>query len=182
MLTRAQKETQVAEFREKLGRATAVFLADFRGLDVQAANRLRRLLRAEGEGAFEYRVIKNSVLRRAASDHQDFAPLAKHFEGPTGLAVCYGDAARLAKLLVQYGKEHEVFALKAGVVEGRPLETGEIATLATLPNLEALRARLVGMIQAPATKLARVLAAPGGQLARVVEARRRKLEEEGSAS
>ena len=68
MLTRAQKEHQVAELKEKFGRATCVYLADYRGIDVQAANQLRRRIRGEGQGEFEYRVAKNTVLRRACAD------------------------------------------------------------------------------------------------------------------
>ncbi len=86
---------------------------------------------------------------------------------------------RLAKILVDYAKENEAFELKAGFLEGRPIDAGEIATLATLPSLDELRGRLVGLLQAPATKLAQILQAPGAQLARLVEARRKELEASG---
>ena len=66
MLTRTQKEEQVADLREKFGRATSVVVADYRGLSVQASERLRKQLRAEGPGQYEYRITKNSLLRRAA--------------------------------------------------------------------------------------------------------------------
>ena len=93
-----------------------------------------------------------------------------------------GDPARLAKVLVDYAKEHEVFKLRGGFMDGQPLATTEIATLATLPSLDELRAKLVGLIQAPATKVAGVLAAPAGQLARLTAARQKQLEEAGGAS
>ena len=78
MLTRAQKEEQVAELREKFSRATCVYVADYRGVDVQSVNELRRRIRSEGNGEFEYRVAKNRVLRRASGD-TDVAGIVDHF-------------------------------------------------------------------------------------------------------
>ena len=174
MLTRTQKETEVAELAECFRRARSVFVAEYRGLSVAAVDALRAKLRAEGKGDFEYRVAKNTLVRRAAAGSSG-AALTPHLVGPTGLAFSYGDPARLAKVLVAYAKDHEVFQLRAGVVEGQALDKREIATLATLPSLDELRGKLVGLILAPATKLVGVIAAPAGQLARLVAARQEKL-------
>jgi large subunit ribosomal protein L10 len=174
MLTRAQKEESVAELKEKLGRATSVFVADYRGLSVRQVDALRSKLREAGQ--YEYAVAKNTLLRRASAD-SGAAALADCFAGPTAIAFSFGDPARLAKVLVDYAKENEKFALKGGFMDGRPLAPAEIATLATLPSLDELRGKLVGLLQAPAQKLAALLVAPAGQLARVVEARRGKLAE-----
>ncbi len=173
MLTRAQKEEQVKDLREKFGRATCVYLADYRGLDVKSVSALRRRIRSEGGGDFEYRVLKNSVLRRAAAGSQ-VAGATEYFEGPTAVALSYGDPAGLAKILSEFASDHEVFEIKGGILEGRTVGSGEIAVLATLPSLEALRAKIVGLIQAPATKVVRILAEPGSQLARVLAARGRQ--------
>ncbi len=175
MLTRTQKEKQVSELRDKFARATSIFVADYRGLSVMEANGLRERLWGDGSGEFEYRVAKNSLLRRATAD-SDLSELSVHFEGPTAVAISYGDAVRLAKTLVDYAKEHEVFELKGGYLDGRMLDTQEVETLATLPTLETLRGQMVGLLQASATKLARLLKEPGGQMARLVEARRAQLE------
>jgi large subunit ribosomal protein L10 len=86
----------------------------------------------------------------------------------------------LARILVEYAKENEAFRLKAGWLEGRGIDARAIATLATLPSLEQLRAQILGLVLAPATKLARLVQAPAAQLARVVEARRARLAEPGS--
>jgi large subunit ribosomal protein L10 len=80
----------------------------------------------------------------------------------------------LAKILVDFAKDHESFELRGGLLEGNPVEQTEIATLATLPSLDVLRAQLVGLIQAPATKLVRLVSEPGGQIARVLAARGRQ--------
>ena len=179
MLTRAQKEETVGELREKLGRATSLFVADYRGLSVQQVDVLRARLREAGET--EYRVVKNSLLRRA-TEGSGASALADQFEGPTAVALSFGDPVRVAKALVDYAKAHELFKLKAGYMDGKPLQPAEIATIATLPSLDELRGKIVGLIQAPAQKLVGLLAAPGGQLARLVEARRAKLAEtEGGA-
>ena len=170
MLTRAQKEEQVAELKDKFGRATSVYLADYRGIDVQSVNALRAKIRREGEGEYEYRVTKNTVLRRAA-EGSDVAGITDRFQGPTAVALSFGDPVGLAKILVDFAKEHEVFELKGGVLEGRAIDAGEIGTLATLPTLDELRGKIVGLVQAPATKLVRLFNEPGAQLARVLNAR-----------
>jgi large subunit ribosomal protein L10 len=179
MLTRAQKEEQVADLRERFGRATSVVVAEYRGLSVQASERLRKQLRAEGPGQYEYRVTKNSLLRRAA-EGSDVAVVIDHFKGPTAVAIAYGDPVRLAKILVDYAKQNEIFQIRGGMLDGRALARADIATLATLPSLDELRGQLVGLLQAPAAKLARLMAAPGAQLARLMEARRKQLEEAGA--
>ena len=178
MLTIAQKKEAVAELRDKFARAKGIFVADYSGLDVEAVNQLRRSLRSEGDGDFEYRVHKNTMMRRAAEE-SDVASIAEHFIGPTALAISYGDPVGLAKALVSYAKEHDAFELRGGLLEGRAIDTEEIKTLATLPSLDQSRAALVGLIQAPARKIAMVLNAPAGQLARVIEARRAAMEESG---
>lgn len=179
MLTRAQKEDQVAELRDKFGRATTVIVADYRGIDVQSINGLRSKLREGDE--YEYRVTKNTLLRRAAEGSPAEA-IVESFNGPTALALSYGDPVSLAKILVDFAKEHEVFEIRAGLVEGRAVDGGEIAELATLPSLDELRGKLIGLLQAPAQQLARLLVAPAAQLARVTDARRAQLEESGGAS
>jgi large subunit ribosomal protein L10 len=176
VLTRTQKEEQIAELNEKFSRAKSVYVADYRGLNVAAADNLRQQIRKGGAGDFEYRVAKNSVLRRASAD-LDVAGLVEHFEGPTAVAISFSDPVGLAKILSDFAKDHEVFELKGGVVEGEVIDTAQIAALAKLPSMDALRGILIGLVLAPATKLVRVVAEPGTQLARLVEARRSQQEE-----
>jgi large subunit ribosomal protein L10 len=110
------------------------------------------------------------VLRRAAAD-TDVSHVTEQFQGPTSIAISYGDPVGLAKILVDFAKDHEVFELKAGILDGRAIEPSEIGTLATLPSLDELRGKIVGLLQAPATKIARLVSEPGAQLARVLNAR-----------
>ncbi len=176
MLTRTQKEEQVAELNEKFSRAKSVYVADYRGLDVAAADDLRKRIRKEGAGDYEYRVAKNAVLRRAVVD-LDAAGLANHFEGPSAVAISFSDPVGLAKILSDFAKDHEVFELKGGLVDGEIIDTAQIAALAKLPSMDALRGMIIGLLQASATKLVRLIAEPGTQLARLVEARREQQEE-----
>ena len=175
MLSRAQKEAQVAELKEKLSRATCLYVVDYRGLDVESANRLRRRVRREGNGDYEYRVLKNAVLRRA-TEGSDFAGIADQFVGPTAVALSFGDPAGLAKILDQFAGENDKFELKGGMVDGAPLGRADITVLATLPSLDQLRGKLVGLLLAPATKLARIVSEPGAGLARVLAARSKQPE------
>jgi large subunit ribosomal protein L10 len=167
VLTSAEKKEAVAELRDKFARAKGIFVADYSGLDVEAVNRLRRNLRDEGDGDYEYRVNKNTLMRRAA-EGSDVESIVEYFVGPTALAISYGDPVGLARALVNYAKEYQAFELRGGLLEGR-----------ALPSLDQIRAKLAGLIQAPAQKIAMVLCAPAGQLARVVEARRAAMEESG---
>ena len=167
MLTRAQKEEQVTELKDMFGRATCVYVADFRGIDVPSVNQLRRRIRTEGE--FEYRVTKNAVLRLAA-EGSEVAGIVEHFRGPTAVALSYGDPAGLARIMADFAKDHESFEIKGGMLQGEVVTSQDIATLASLPSMNELRSMLIGLIQAPASKLARLLNEPAAQLARLLNA------------
>jgi large subunit ribosomal protein L10 len=178
MLTRQQKEDQVAELRDKFERATSVFVADYRGLAVPQLEALRGGLRQAEGSESEFRVAKNSVLR-LASEGGPAEGLKEHFTGTTSIAMSFGDPVALAKTLVDYAKDNEDFEIRSGVLDGQVLAPKEISNLATLPSLDQLRGKLVGLLQAPAVKLARLLNEPAGQMARIVAARKTALEEGG---
>lgn len=176
MLTRAQKEEQVSNLKGKFGRATGVFVADYRGLTVDQVNELRNGLRGDDPAESEYSVTKNSLLKLAVAD-TDLSPLADCFIGPTAIAISYGDPVRVAKVLVDCGKKNEAFEIKGGFLDGKRIDVDEVGKLATLPSLLELRGKIVGLIQAPATKLVRLLSEPAGQLARLLDARSKSLGE-----
>jgi len=173
VLSRVQKTDQITELKDKLERATGVIVADYRGIDVPAVDTLRTKLR---EGDYEYRVAKNTLLRLAC-EGTDAEVIRDQFEGPTAIAISFGDPAGLAKAIVDYAKDHEEFEIRGAMIDGKALGTDEVATLATLPSLDQLRGKLIGLLNAPATKIAGVLQAPAGQMARVIAARKDSLEE-----
>ena len=178
MLTRRQKEDQVAELHDKFERATSIFVADYSGLGVTQLEALRGGLRKDEGSQSEFRVAKNSVLR-LASEGGPAEGLKAHFNGTTSIAMSFGDPVSLAKALVNYAKDNEAFEIRSGVLDGQVLEPKEISNLATLPSLDQLRGKIVGLLQAPAVKLARLLNEPAGQLARIVAARKAALDEGG---
>jgi len=170
MLTRQQKEEQVAELKDKFERATSVFVADYRGLGVKQIESLRGGLRQAEASESEFRVAKNSILK-LASDGNPVEGLQEHFKGTTSIAMSFGDPVALAKTLVDYAKDNQAFELRSAVLDGEVLDEAGIKHLSTLPSLDELRGKLVGLLQAPAGKLARLLNEPGGQIARVISAK-----------
>ena len=169
MLTREQKEEQVAELKGKFERATSVFVADYQGLGVAQMEALRGGLRSVEASESEFRVTKNSVLRLASAGGPAEG-LKEHFTGTTSIAMSFGDPVALAKTLVDYAEDNEAFELRGAVLDGEVLDEKAIAKLATLPSLDELRGKIVGLLQAPASKLARLLSEPGAQVARVLAA------------
>jgi large subunit ribosomal protein L10 len=174
-LNKQSKKQVVKEMHEKLQRAKAVFLADFRGMSVEKATKLRNDLRG---AEVEYKVVKNTLLDLASADTET-AALAPHFKGPTAVAMTYTDPVAAAKVLAKYAKEQQaVFRLKAGVLSGRAITVADIQALAELPSREVLIARMLGSMNAPATNFVGVLAAIPGSFVRVLNAIR--IQKEGN--
>ncbi|HEY8552752.1 MAG TPA: 50S ribosomal protein L10 [Thermaerobacter sp.] len=172
MLTRAEKEALVEELAGKLQRAQGVILTDFRGLNVADTNELRRRLRAQG---VEYRVVKNTLIRRAAAK-AGIDGLDPLLEGPTALAFGYDDPVAPAKELSQFAKEHSQLQIKGGLLAGRVIGVQEIQRLADLPSRDELLAKVMGGIQAPLYGLVGALAATLRSFAWAVDALRRQRE------
>ena len=154
-MNKQSKEALVAEFAEKLKVAKAAFLADYRGLDVEQANALRRKLQEVG---VEYRVVKNTLLRLAAKG-TDSACFEEYLSGPTSITLVNDDPVAPAKALVEFAKKNDVFELKAGMLDGKLLAVEDIKALADLPSREELLAMMLGSMSAPATNFVGVLAA-----------------------
>ena len=170
-MNKESKQQKVAEMHEKLQRAQAVFLADFRGLNVQKVTALRDELR---KARVEYRVIKNTLLELAARDTANEA-IASGLTGPTAVAITYDDPVAAAKILSGYAnKEKERFKLKGGTLSGKAIDVSGIQTLAELPSREVLLAKLLGTINAPMTNFVGVLAAVPGSFVRVLNAVKEK--------
>ncbi len=166
-MNKENKQQVVAELHDKLQRAKAVFLADFRGMDVGKATELRNELR---KAAVEYKVVKNTLLDLASRD-TDKESLQPHFTGPTAVALSYDDPVAAAKVLSKFAKEQQAtFKLKAGVLTGKAITVPDIQALADLPSREVLLAKLLGTIQAPVSNFVGVLAAVPGSFVRALDA------------
>jgi len=166
-LNRENKQELISMFHEKLKSAKAVFLADFRGMNVTQATNLRNELR---KSSVEYKVIKNTLLE-LASKGTDKEALSAHFTGPTAIALSYDDPVAAAKVLTRCAKEQQAtFKLKAGVLSGKTISVAEIQALADLPSREVLIAKMLGSMNAPVTNFVGTLAAVPGSFVRVLEA------------
>ncbi len=172
-MNRTEKQNVVDELHKEFGASPHAILVDFRGLSVPAATEFRRKVRQAGS---RYRVVKNSLALRAVKD-TPLEKLGPQFDGTTGVAYAVTDPVALAKVLVDFAKEHPALAVKAGLVSGTQMLDAEgVKALSALPSLPELRAKLLGLLQAPAVRLVRVLNAPATQLVRVLKAYQRKLE------
>lgn len=172
-MNRTEKQQLIEELHRELETSPHAVLVDFRGLSVPAATEFRKKVRAAGS---RYRVVKNSLALRAAKGTA-LERLETQFEGTTGIAYTGDDPVALAKVLVEFARENPALAVKAGVVSGdQVLDAEGVKALSTMPGLPELRARLLGLLQAPATQLVRLLGTPGTQLARVLRAHQDKLE------
>lgn len=173
-MERSQKAELVATLNKTFQSAELVIVTQQTGLTVAEITDLRRQMRAAGAG---FKVAKNRLAQRALEGTR-FQPLADLFKGPTALAYSK-DPVAAAKVTVGFADKNEKLKIVGGSLGERKLDLAGIKALATLPSLPEMRARLAGLIAAPATRLATVVRAPAAQLARVVGAHARK---EGGAA
>jgi large subunit ribosomal protein L10 len=175
-LDREQKREFVAGLAQVFAETSMVVVTRNNGLTVAEATDLRRRMRAAGA---TYRVTKNRLASRAL-EGTDYTGIQPMLRGPTALAWAT-DPVAVAKAAVDYSKANDKFVLVGGSLGARVLDPEGVKALADLPSLDELRARLVGMISTPATRIAGVLQAPAGQVARVFAAFARKEEQDGEA-
>lgn len=150
---RPEKAAQVEAIEVWLRDAAAAILTDYRGLNVGELGALRAKLREAGA---EYRVVKNTLLRRAAAA-LGIAGLDPYLEGPTALAISREDPVAPARALHDFIRQMRKLEVKAALVEGRVMTADEVRSLADLPGKAQLRARVLGALQGPAAGLAGVL-------------------------
>ncbi len=164
-MDRAQKQKLVETLQQDLADTVCVVVTHQTGLTVAEATQLRRQVR--GAGA-RYRVTKNRLARRAL-DGTAFAALSPLFRGPTAIAFSR-DPVAAAKVTVEFANRNDKLTIIGGGLAGRLIDAAGVKELALLPGLDELRGRLIGLLVAPATRVARVLQAPAGQIARVLAA------------
>jgi large subunit ribosomal protein L10 len=170
-MQKSEKEEMIKELNDKFKRAETAVVAEFSKLSVETVTKLRRKFR---EGKVEYKVIKNTLARLAAKG-TSLEVISDDFTGPVALAISYEDVAAPAKILTEFIKDLETIRVKSAVVQGKKVTANEVKALAKMPGLPELRAKLLGLIKQPSSKLVRTIAAPGAQLARVLKAREEAL-------
>ncbi|WP_029007689.1 50S ribosomal protein L10 [Azospirillum halopraeferens] len=175
-MDRTQKEATIADLHSKLQDTGLVVVTHHLGLTVAEVTDLRAKMRAAGAS---FKVTKNRLARRALKGTQ-FEGLDGLFKGPTAIAYSK-DPVAAAKVVAAYAKSNDKLAIVGAGLGTQMLNADGVKALAELPSLDELRAKLVGMIQTPATRIAGVLQAPGGQVARVLAAYAKK-DEQGEAA
>jgi large subunit ribosomal protein L10 len=164
-LDRAAKSEVVTTLGEVFKATKVVVVAHYSGLTVAQLQILRRQMKQAGASV---KVAKNR-LARIALEGSDVASIAPLLKGPTLIAYS-GDPVAAPKVAIDFAKTHEHFVILGGAMGKTSLDPNGVKALAALPSLDELRAKLVGLIQAPATKIAQVVTAPAAKVARVVQA------------
>ena len=164
-MDRAQKQLLTATLHRDLADTVCVVITHQTGLSVAEVTQLRRQMRSAGAS---YRVTKNRLVRRAL-EGTPFAGLAPLFTGPTAIAFSR-DPVAAAKAAVEYANRNTKLTIVGGGLSGQMLDPAGVKALAILPSLDELRSKIIGLLNAPATKLAVLLQTPGGQIARVLAA------------
>lgn len=165
---RKEKVKVQAALKSKMSDAKSVVFVGFRGLTVLDDTRLRRMCR---ESAVDYKVIKNTLTKRAA-DELGWEGLDEVLRGPTGMAVSMEDPVAPAKVMSSFAKEVAALTVKGGVLEGEFMDVGRVSYLAGLPARPELLARVAGGLKSPMAGFAMVLNATLTGFARAVEALR----------
>lgn len=169
------KAALVGELHEKIGRASAVVVTEYRGLKAGDLVKLRRGLR---DANVEVLIVKNTLLRRAA-EGTPVAPLAENLTGPTAVAIAYGEATDAAKKLTEGAKDFEPFVLKSGIVEAMVLDENGLTALSKVPGRAELQSQVAGAFEGFIGEFAGLIESMVREFAGLLEA---KVEADGAAA
>ena len=164
---RPEKASIVSDLSEKLNRSPFLLVTDYKQMKVDQFGELRNRLAPAGA---EVRVVKNSFLKRAMAD-SGMPDVGDKLTGQTAIVMGDKDVAPVAKILKLFAAEFKIAALKIGVIDKAVMSTADVEALAELPAREILLAQLLGLFQAPATRLVRVLNEPAAAFARLLKAK-----------
>ena len=164
-MDRAEKKEAVGALNDVFAKTSVVVVAHYSGLTVAQMQRLRKQMKQAGATV---QVAKNR-LAQIALKGTDVASIGSLLKGPTLLAYS-SDPVAAAKAAVAFAKDHDKFVVLGGAMGKTALNPDGVKALATMPSLDELRAKLIGLITAPATKLAQLANAPAAKVARVISA------------
>ncbi len=164
-MSRAQKEVEIKELNERFSTDELIVVAHYSGLSVSEISKLRADLREEGA---TFKVTKNSLAKLALKGTR-FEALDSLFTGPTGVASSQ-DPVAAAKVAHKFAKDNDKLVILGGALGDMVLDAKGVEAIAKLPSLDELRSKLIGLLQAPAQKIASVTAAPARDLVGVTKA------------
>ncbi len=168
-MDRTQKQQTVTEMHEEFSSSHSVIVVHYRGMTVADITDLRKKARVSN---VHFKVTKNRLTKRALKD-TPFDALSDLFKGPTAVAYSV-DEVSAAKTIVEFAKANDNLKILGGAVNATVLNTDGVKALASMPSLNESRAKIIGLITAPARQIASLLQAPGGQLARLLNAKATK--------
>ena len=166
----ALKTQVVDELKARFSRMTSAVFVNYEGMSVSDIESLRSQFRAKG---VDYKVAKNTLIRRALSDEAWVTELGDALKGMTGVAWSYEEPSTAARILKSFIKDNEKLKIKAGVMDGQVLDSKAVENqLATLPSKDEARASLLATLMAPAQQLVMLFNTPAGNFVRLLEAKK----------
>jgi len=165
-LSKERKNEVLSQYETWLNKSEAIVLTEYTGLTMPQIDELRAEIRKAGG---EFHVVKNTLGKRAF-EAAGFEVPDEFFIGSTAMGIAFEDPPGIAKAIKDYGKLHDVVQIKGGFIGKQRMSADELKALADLPPLPVVRAQLLGVISAPASKLVRTIAEPGRSLAQVIKA------------
>lgn len=163
--SKKHKNKMLAQYEQWLRDSNAVFMLEYSGMNMKIVDNLRAKTREAGGRAH---IVKNTIMQRALTNVG--IDLKEELVGTTLVGFSFGEALDLAKTFNDLAKSSDIFKIKGGFLDMHPISADDVKALATLPPLPVMRAQLLGVFQAPASKLVRTLAEPARQVAAVVKA------------
>jgi large subunit ribosomal protein L10 len=171
-MLRAEKTEAVKVLKERFERMTSAVFVDFTGMTVEEVSKLRLSFREKG---VEYKVVKNSMVKKALADAPALQKLSPALKGMTGVAWSFEEPSAAARVVRDFKKENEKLKIKAGLLEGLVLEPKAVEDqLAQLPSKDEARAMLLATFMAPAQRFVMLLNAPARNFVGVLAAKERQ--------
>ncbi len=171
-MLRSDKVTSIAEIKARFDRMSSAVFVDYSGMTVAEVNRLRDTFRAKG---VEYKVVKNTLVRRALGEASYVDSLTGNLKGMTAVAWSFEEPSAAARILKDFVKDNEKLKIKAGLLDGRVLDAKAVENqLATLPSKDEARAMLLATFMAPAQQFVMLINTPAGNFVRVLHAKQEK--------
>ncbi|RCK77515.1 MAG: LSU ribosomal protein L10p (P0) [Ignavibacteriae bacterium] len=170
-MQRNEKSKIIEELKEKVSKASGMYLADFTGITVQQVNELRKELYKAG---IEYRVVKNTLLKKALESLSGYEKMYDKLVGPTAIAFGYDDPIIAAKMLKKFSEKNNVLKVKACVIENQVYDGSELSNIANMPSRPEMISSIIGSIQAPISGLVGAINAVMRDLVNVLDAIEKK--------
>jgi large subunit ribosomal protein L10 len=171
-MERTVKAEAIADIKSRFDKMTSAVFVDFTGMTVAEVHKLRNAFRERG---VEYKVVKNTLVKRALGDQPYVDTLSTSLKGVTAVAWSFEEPSAAARVIKDYAKENEKLKIKAGLLDGRVLDSKAVENqLATLPNKDEARAMLLATLMAPAQQLVMLINTPASNFVRLMNAKKEK--------